>query len=76
VACVRGTDREGAYLLVHKDVPLRRPAEAAEIAAAASFLAGLDASYVNGVALPVGGGATVVDPTATPSLFTETPGTS
>jgi NAD(P)-dependent dehydrogenase (short-subunit alcohol dehydrogenase family) len=74
VARAHGTDREGAYRLVHEDVPLRRPAEADEIAAAVSFLAGPDASYVNGVALPVDGGATVVDPTATPSLFGATPG--
>jgi NAD(P)-dependent dehydrogenase (short-subunit alcohol dehydrogenase family) len=69
VARVHGTDREGAYRLVHQDVPLRRPAEPGEIAAAVSFLAGPDAAYVNGVALPVDGGAGVVDPTATPTLF-------
>lgn len=69
VAGRHGTDREGAYRLVHADHPLRRPAEPAEIASAVSFLAGPDASYVNGVALPVDGGAMVVDPTATPSLF-------
>jgi NAD(P)-dependent dehydrogenase (short-subunit alcohol dehydrogenase family) len=69
VARVHGTDREGAYRLVHKDVPLRRPAEPDEVAAAVAFLAGPDAAYVNGVALPVDGGAGVVDPTATPTLF-------
>jgi meso-butanediol dehydrogenase / (S,S)-butanediol dehydrogenase / diacetyl reductase len=60
----RGTDRDGAYALLHEDVPLRRPAGADEIASVVSFLAGPDAAYVNGVALPVDGGATIYDPTA------------
>jgi meso-butanediol dehydrogenase/(S,S)-butanediol dehydrogenase/diacetyl reductase len=47
-----------------KGHPLARPAEPDEIAAVVSFLASGDASYVNGVALPVGGGTTSVDPTA------------
>jgi NAD(P)-dependent dehydrogenase (short-subunit alcohol dehydrogenase family) len=52
----RGVDRDGAYALLHEDVPLRRPGEADEIASVVSFLAGPDAAYVNGVALPVDGG--------------------
>jgi meso-butanediol dehydrogenase/(S,S)-butanediol dehydrogenase/diacetyl reductase len=59
-----GTDRDGAYALLHEDVPLRRPAEADEIASAVSFLVGPDASYVNGVTLPVDGGSSIYDPTS------------
>ena len=38
------------------NVPLGRPGQAHEIAAAAAFLACDDASFVTGVALPVDGG--------------------
>ncbi len=64
VAKGRGIDREAAYELTHADNPLRRPAQPEELAAVVSFLAGPDASYVNGVALPVDGGTSIVDPTA------------
>lgn len=64
VARARGIDREAAYALTHADNPLRRAALPEEVASVISFLAGPDASYVNGVALPVDGGTTVVDPTA------------
>ena len=65
VAQAQGIDREEAYRLLHQDVPIRRPAEAAEVASVVSFLVGPDASYVNGVSLPVDGGASIFDPTAT-----------
>ncbi len=64
VGRARGVDREGAYQLTHADNPLRRPAQPEEIASVVSFLAGPDATYVNGVTLPVDGGTSVVDPTA------------
>jgi meso-butanediol dehydrogenase / (S,S)-butanediol dehydrogenase / diacetyl reductase len=64
VARARGLDREGAYRLTHADNPLRRPAEPEEIASVICFLAGPDAAYVNGVALAVDGGTSVVDSTA------------
>lgn len=48
--------------LLHKRfvdrVPMGRPGEPAEVAAAVAFLAGPDAGYLNGVHLPVDGGLT------------------
>jgi meso-butanediol dehydrogenase/(S,S)-butanediol dehydrogenase/diacetyl reductase len=64
VARARGIDREAAYALAHADNPLRRPAVPEEVASVISFLVGPDAAYVNGVALPVDGGTSIVDPTA------------
>jgi NAD(P)-dependent dehydrogenase (short-subunit alcohol dehydrogenase family) len=65
LAALRGTDREGAYALAHANVPLRRPAEPDEIAAVVAFLLSAEAAYVSGVELPIDGGATVVDVSAT-----------
>lgn len=54
-------DRESAYGAVTADVPLGRPADAAEIAEVIHFLASPASSYITGAVLPVDGGATSVD---------------
>ena len=66
VAARHGTDRDGAYRLTSSTTPLRRPAEPDEVAAVIAFLAGPDAGYVTGAAIPVDGGASVVDGTSVP----------
>jgi meso-butanediol dehydrogenase/(S,S)-butanediol dehydrogenase/diacetyl reductase len=57
----RGIGLDEAYAAIHAPVPLRRPGTADEVAACCLFLVSDDASYVNGAALVVDGGATVVD---------------
>jgi len=57
----RGLDVEQAYELATAMVPLRRPASASEVAAVIAWLLSPQASYVNGVSLPVDGGQAPVD---------------
>jgi meso-butanediol dehydrogenase / (S,S)-butanediol dehydrogenase / diacetyl reductase len=56
-----GIDREAAYRLVTKDVPLRRPAEADEIAGLVAFLASAEASAMTGSVVVADCGAGCVD---------------
>lgn len=66
IAEERGISLDEAYALVNEPVPLRRAGTPEEVAACCAFLASDEASYVNGAALTVDGGATVVDVTSLP----------
>ncbi|MGC4112976.1 MAG: SDR family oxidoreductase [Nocardioides sp.] len=57
-----GLDVESSYDEVTRLVPQGRPADASEVAGAVTWLAGADASYVNGACLVVDGGTVLVDP--------------
>ena len=56
IAEAEGISVEEAGAKENASIPLGRPAEPSEIAAAVAFLAGPDASYITGIALPVAGG--------------------
>ncbi|MFH0915425.1 MAG: SDR family oxidoreductase [bacterium] len=56
-----GISLDAAYALATRDVPLRRPATADEIAAVCCFLVSDDASIVTGAVLPADGGSTIID---------------
>lgn len=56
-----GLSLDEAYAQVTGDVPLRRPADPAEIAEVCAFLASPAASIVTGAVLTADGGATAVD---------------
>lgn len=56
-----GGDREAAYELANRLVPVRRPGTPEEVAEAIAWLASPASSYVNGAVLPVDGGGAIVD---------------
>jgi meso-butanediol dehydrogenase/(S,S)-butanediol dehydrogenase/diacetyl reductase len=60
-----GDDREAAYELANRLVPLRRPGTPEEVAEAIAWLASPASSYVNGAVLPVDGGGAIVDVAST-----------
>ena len=56
IAGAEGISIEEAAAKENASIPLGRPAEPSEIAAAIAFLAGPDASFITGIVLPVAGG--------------------
>jgi meso-butanediol dehydrogenase/(S,S)-butanediol dehydrogenase/diacetyl reductase len=59
------TDMDNAFVYFTHNVPLKRVAMPDEVAGICAFLASDDASYITGIAVPVDGGATIVDPNGT-----------
>ncbi|MEJ1090916.1 SDR family oxidoreductase [Microbacterium istanbulense] len=53
--------RDAAYAAVTADVPLRRPAQPAEIAAVVRFLGSSESSYITGAVIVADGGSHIVD---------------
>lgn len=56
------TDLDNAFVYFTSNTPLKRVAMPVEVAGICAFLASDDASFITGIAVPVDGGATVVDP--------------
>lgn len=56
-----GSDLQTILDVGSKDIPLRRPAEPAEIAGICSYLASDDASFMTGAVLTIDGGTAIVD---------------
>jgi NAD(P)-dependent dehydrogenase (short-subunit alcohol dehydrogenase family) len=61
LAARRNIDREGAYALANAVVPARRAAEPEEVASVVVWLSSAESSYLNGTAIPLDGGAGIVD---------------
>jgi NAD(P)-dependent dehydrogenase (short-subunit alcohol dehydrogenase family) len=73
VAATHGVDIEGAYTLATRDVPLRRPGTADEVASICLFLATPESSLITGAIVMADGGAHVVD---VPTLALQRPVTT
>jgi meso-butanediol dehydrogenase / (S,S)-butanediol dehydrogenase / diacetyl reductase len=69
----KGITREGAYRLVTKHTPLRRPATAEEVASCCLFLACEESAIVTGTAMIADCGLMSIDPTVVASTYAEPP---